>query len=200
MKRALIAALLVAVALAAAPARAQVVGEQPPPPFPDPAKFSRGLFAEGDIGAVVFLGKMGHYADPGADFAVRVGYDVLRWLAVYGKLGGATFGSSAPPPYDQQVQQLFAYTAEARAQLQLRRWGLWASGGVGMAHLTNNLLELVGVTGGHRFTAAVGAGVGVDFHTLNRHFSVGVAVDYLWLAQFDDSHAVTMALYLRYTR
>jgi hypothetical protein len=47
---------------------------------------------------------------------------------------------------------------------------------------------------------AVTAGAGLDYHTLNRHFSAGVGADYLWLANFSQTNALTVDVYLRYTR
>jgi hypothetical protein len=193
------AVLLAATALAPRLAAAQVIAEKPAAPFPDPSKFERGFFVEGNLGASVFVGRLGQYADPGPAFSVRLGYDVLRWLAVDARVGGELSAVDAPAPFDHQVSQLFVYAAEVRLQLQLKRIGLWAAGGGGAALLGNNLLEQLGVTNGHRLTGLVTAGVGFDFHTLNRHYSVGVSADYGWLAQFQNSHALTFAAYLRYT-
>ena len=61
------------------------------------------------------------------------------------------------------------------------------------------MLDQVGVTGGQRFSLAVVAGGGLDYHTLNRHFSFGVGADYLWLAGFDKSNAIAAQAYLKYT-
>jgi hypothetical protein len=185
---------------AAAPAGAQVIGERPAPPFPDPAKFSRGFFAEGDLGAAFFLGKMGEVAPPGPHFGLRIGYDLFRWLAAYAHVSGVTVDADVPAPYDHQSFQVFVYTAEVRAQLQLRRIGLYAAAGGGVAQLSNNLLDVAGVAQHHRLSGTVAGGLGFDFHTLNRHYSVGLAADYLWLPQWSESHAISVAAYLRYTR
>ena len=50
------------------------------------------------------------------------------------------------------------------------------------------------------FTFAVIGGGGLDYHTLNRHFSVGLGADYVWLSTFTGGHALSFDVYLRYTR
>jgi hypothetical protein len=195
-----LALVLALVARLIAPARAQVVAEPAPPPWPDPKKFAKGLFASGELGALVFVGRAGKYAAPGAAFGVRLGYDILRWLAVQAHLLGASSEATTPPPTSGQTVQTFLYAGEARLSLALRRFALFAEGGAGAAQVSTNVLDAVGVTDGHKVTLAVVAGAGLDYHTLNRHFSVGIGLDYLWLEAFSSSSALSVDAYLRYTR
>jgi hypothetical protein len=184
-------------------ASAQVVSNDTPAAvrFPDPAKFSRGLFAQGDLGAIFFVGPMGQHVDPGPAVHVRGGYDLFRWLAVQGHVAGTANSTSAlPGALSGQTLQLFTYTAEARLQLQIRRVGLYLEGGGGVAQISSNILDSVKITTGPRFSAAVVGGLGVDLHTLNRHFSVGLAGDFVWFAQWNDAYGITASTYLRYTR
>jgi hypothetical protein len=199
LQRTIAVALVVGLA-AAAPASAQVIAEKPAAPFPDPARFSRGLFVEGDAGAILFAGRLDRYLAPGPALSLRVGYDLLRWLALQGHVDGAIAAAKTPAPLDHQSLELFRYAVEARAQLQLRRVGLYLTAGGGLAQLSTNLLASTGVTSGHQLSAVVAGGAGIDLHTLNRHFSVGLAGDYTWFAQWQSSHAVTVEAYLRYTR
>ncbi|HEY7956462.1 MAG TPA: adventurous gliding motility protein CglE [Polyangia bacterium] len=201
MLRRLVSALLViGLCLAWAPARAQVIGEAPPPPFPDPKKFARGFFAEGELGALVFLGKMGRYAAAGPQFGARLGYDLFRWLALEARVSGASSNATLPPPTVNQSFQTYLYAGEARLSLQLRRFGLFAEGGAGLSQLSNNVLAQVNLAGGSLFSLAVVAGGGLDYHTLNRHFSIGLDLDYLWLQSYGSASALTATAYLRYTR
>jgi hypothetical protein len=176
------------------PARAQVIAEPPPPPFPDPKKFAHGLFASGELGALVFLGHAGKYAGPGPIFGVRFGYDLFRWLAIEARVAGSSSDAKLPPPVVGQSVQTYLL------KLQIRRVGLFAEGGAGVAEVSSNILDLVGITEGHRISLAVTAGAGVDYHTLNRHFSVGLGADYVWMESFAQSSAITTDVYLRYTR
>lgn len=183
----------------AAPSRAQVIAEPAPPPFPDPKKFAKGFFAAGEVGALVFLGRAGRYAQPGPVVGVKLGWDLFRWLALQAHVAGASSDANLPPPTVGQTFQTYLFLAEARLSLRLRRFALFGEGGGGAGLLSTNVLQQVGVTHGGLSTVAVVGGGGVDYHTLNRHFSVGVVVDYVWLANFTNAHALALDGYLRYT-
>jgi hypothetical protein len=120
---------------------------------------------------------------------------------VQGHVAGTANSTSAlPGALSGQTLQLFTYTAEARLQLQIRRVGLYLEGGGGVAQISSNILDSVKITTGPRFSAAVVGGLGVDLHTFNRHFSVGLAGDFVWFAQWNDAYGITASTYLRYTR
>ena len=180
------------------PARAQVIAEAPPPPFPNPKKFARGFFASGELGAFVFIGRAAQFAPAGPTFGVRLGYDITRWLAVQAHVSGTSADANLPPPTVGQSFQLLLYAAEAKLQVQIRRVALSLEGGAGAVQITSNILDAVNVTSG-AFSLAVIAGAGLDYHTLNRHFSLGLDVDYLWLQGWRSSHGLSATAYLRYT-
>ena len=195
--------LALAIFAAAAPlgsiASAQVIAEQAPPRFPDPKKFARGFYAQGELGALTYLGHAGKYAGPGVAFGVRLGYDVLRWLSLQAHVMGASAEATQLGPNEGQSFQTLVYGGEAHAQVQIRRVGLYAEAGAACAQIASNVLDNAGVTDGHRFSLAVVAGGGIDYHTLNRHFSFGVGADYLWLVNFDKSSAIAAQAFLKYT-
>jgi Outer membrane protein beta-barrel domain len=196
----LVAALCVS-ALAGGVARAQVIAEQAPPPFPDAKKFARGFYAQGDLGALTFVGgNAGKYAGAGEAFGVRLGYDLLRWLSIQGHLIGSSAESRLPGPDHGQAYQTLVYAAEAHGQVQIRRVGLYAEAGAGISQIPSNILDAAGVTDGHHFSLAVIAGGGIEYHTLNRHFAFGAGADYLWLADFGKSSAIAAQAFFKYTR
>jgi hypothetical protein len=181
------------------PVAAQVIAEQAPPRFPDSKKFSRGFFASGELGALVFLGDGGKYAGPGALFGVRLGYDLFRFLALETHFFGAASSATLPAPTIDQSFQTYLYSAEVRLSAQIRRVALFAEGGAGLVQISSNVLDAVGITEGKKFSLGVVAGGGIDYHTLNRHFSFGLDGDYLWLANFSKTNALSVSGYLRYT-
>lgn len=185
--------------LLARPVAAQVVAEQASPRFPDPKKFSRGFFASGELGALVFFGDAGKYAGPGGLFGARLGYDLFRFLALEAHFFGAASSATLPPPTFGQSFQTYLYSAEARLSAQVRRLALFVEGGAGLVQISSNVLDTIGLTQGRHFSLGVLAGGGIDYHTLNRHFSFGLDADYLWLANFSKTHAVSVSAYLRYT-
>jgi hypothetical protein len=180
-------------------ARAQVVTEPPPPLWPDPKKFAKGPFASGEIGALVFFGRAARYASPGPVFGVRLGWDLFRWLDVQAHVAGSSHDANTPPPTFGQSFQVLMYTGEVRLKLQIRRFQLFAEGGAGLGQITSNVLDQVGVTDGNHYSLVVIAGGGLDYHTLNRHFSVGLGADYLFLADWHQQSSLTAQAYLRYT-
>jgi hypothetical protein len=180
-------------------ARAQVVNEPAPPLWPDPKKFAKGPFASGEIGALVFFGRAGRYASAGPAFGIRLGWDLFRWLDVQAHVMGSSHDAQTPPPTFGQSFQTLVYTGEVRFKFQIRRFQIFAEGGAGLGEITSNVLDQVGVTDGHEFTLAVIAGLGLDYHTLNRHFSVGLGADYLYLNDWHATSSLTAQAYLRYT-
>jgi hypothetical protein len=181
-------------------AEAQVITEPAPPPWPDPKKFAKGPFASGEVGTLIFLGPIGKYAEPGVAFGVRLGYDLFRWLDVQAHVMGVSANANLPPPTVGQSFQTYLYAGEVRLKLQIHRVQLFAEGGAALAQISTNVLQQVGITRGSEFTFTVVAGGGLDYHTLNRHFSVGVGGDYVWLSQFTGGHGLSLDVYLRYTR
>jgi hypothetical protein len=192
-------ALLLISLLLSWPAHAQVVTEPAPPPWPDPKKFAKGPFASGEIGALVFFGRAGRYAAAGPVFGVRLGWDIFRWLDVQAHIAGSSHDAQTPPPTFGQSFQTLMYTGEVRLKIQIRRFQIFGEGGAGLGQITSNVLDQVGVTDGNQFTLLVIAGLGLDYHTLNRHFSVGLGADYLFLADWHQQSSLTAQAYLRYT-
>src|SRR3569623_84294 len=85
------AALATSWLLSGAPARAQVTSAPSGAVvFTAPTKFARGLFTEGEAGAVAFFGRAGHDVSPGFAVGARLGYDFTRWLAVQAHVLGST--------------------------------------------------------------------------------------------------------------
>jgi hypothetical protein len=200
LRLALLFALGMTMISAAREAAAQVIAEPAPPPFPDPKKFAKGPFASGELGALVYLGRAGRYTAPVVAFGVRLGYDLFRWLDVQAHVMGASSDASTPPPQIGQSFQTYLYAGEVRLKLQIHRFQLFAEGGAGLAQLSSNVLDQAGITHGSRFSLAIVGGAGLDYHTLNRHFSVGLGADYVWMSQFTGGHALSLDAYLRYTR
>lgn len=191
--------------MAAPAARAQVTDEPNPVIFPDPAKFARGLYTEGEIGSVVLFGPAGG-GKVGAGFAIgtRVGYDVTRFFAVQAHGIGSTHQTSLPGmPQDDQLLQLYQATVEGKLTYRFGQLSIFAEGGIGLARLSSNLLATVPYAGGYltrwRTGLTAGGSAGIDYHSLSRHFSFGLRNGYFWLRDISGSRDLIATLYLRYT-
>jgi hypothetical protein len=164
-------------------------------------KYASGYYAEGGVGTSFYLGEAGKYIAPGPSFALRSGYDLFSWLSLGGKLAGGIHEGDVPPPPDQEYFQIIEGAAEARVSLRIRRVALFAEGSLGFGYITTNLLDSVGVTSPDAYLSlAFGAGGGIDYHTQNRHFSLGLVGDYAVFPTFDSAQGVSVRLYLRYTK
>jgi hypothetical protein len=186
--------------LAAAPARAQVTKEPEAAIFPDPKKFARGLYTEGEVGAVAFMGPAGDAVSPGFAIGARVGYDLFSFFAVqiHG-LGSTHLTKAGTRPEGDQLIQTYQGTVEGKLTLRFGQLSLFGEGGVGVVRLSTNLLYQLGVEQQYRTGLAAGGGGGIDYHSLSRHFSIGLRGELYWLRDLSSSKDLVVTTYLRYT-
>lgn len=187
--------------MALAPQAAAQITEEPAPQFPDPKKFASGLYTEGEVGALGFVGRASGQVTTGFALGGRVGYDLFRWLAVQVHLAGSTHQAAlSNVPQTDQLLQIYRGTGELKVTFVLRQVSLFGFGGAGLALISSNLLETTGLArAGGRSSFIGGGGGGIDYHTLSRHFSFGLNGAYLAMPRIKASGAVTAMTYLRYT-
>ncbi len=186
--------------LSGAPARAQVTSEPSAAVvFPDPAKFARGLYTEGEVGAVAFFGRAGEDVSPGFAVGARLGYDLTRWLAIQGHVLGSTHQIAGNNVLAGQLLQTYQATVEGKLTYRFSQTSLFAEGGAGIERLSTNALYVLGVEPQYRVGLLFGGGGGVDYHSLSRHFSVGVRADFELLRELRSSQELMASTYLRYT-
>jgi hypothetical protein len=179
-------------------AYAQVTTEPGTAVFPDPNKFARGLYTEGEAGAVILFGKAGDVVAPGFAIGARLGYDVFRWLAVQAHTLGSTHETKGDGPWAGQLIQTYQGTVEAKATLRFGQTAVFAEGGLGAARWSTNLLNTRGLAT-YRTGFTAGGGLGGDYHSLSRHFSVGARAGFFWLKHVTGSEDLIATAYLRYT-
>jgi len=134
----------------------------------------------------------------------RGGYDLTRFLAVQLHALGSTHQTSLPgTPQDNQLLQLYQGMAEAKLTVRFGQTSIFGEGGIGAARLSSNLLATVAYNGGYltrwRTGLTAGGGAGFDYHSLSRHFSVGLRASYFWLRDISGSRDLIATLYMRYT-
>jgi Outer membrane protein beta-barrel domain len=180
-------------------ARAQVTKEPDAAVFPDPNKFAHGLYTEGEVGAVSFFGPAHDAIGTGFAIGTRVGYDVTRWLAFQAHgLGSTHLTKDDGRPLGDQLLQTYQGTLEGKLTWRFGQLSIFGEGGLGVARLSTNLLnELMLARYRTGFTA--GGGGGLDYHSLSRHFSIGLRGEYYWLRDVSGSEDLIVTTYLRYT-
>ncbi|HET9626621.1 MAG TPA: outer membrane beta-barrel protein [Kofleriaceae bacterium] len=159
-----------------------------------------GWYAEGGLGAVTFVGKVFHDANPGPALDLHVGRDLFSWLSVGVVVAASSHEATVPAPPKGEWFQLYRGAAEARIAGRLDRIGGFVEGGAGLTMISSNILQKVGVTDpGEHFSIAFHAGAGVEYQLENRHYAIGLAGDGVLVPQFDAMRAIAGRLYLRYT-
>lgn len=161
---------------------------------------STGWVTEAGAGATAIIGPNADYTAIGPGFHLRIGYDLFPWFTVGGHLGASTHEATVPPPPEGEYYQLYNAGADGRLSVSTGRFGLFADGGIGLAHISSNILGKVGILDpGERFTLQFEAGGGIEYQLQNRHYAFGLAGQWFMLPEFDASQGVTTRLYLRYT-
>jgi Outer membrane protein beta-barrel domain len=185
----------------ASAARAQVTAEPANAVvFPDPNKFARGLYTEGEIGAVALFGPAGDKVSPGFAVGARLGYDIFRWLAVQAHFLGSTHQlSDGAKDLSGQLLQTYQAVLEGKLTLRFSQTSIFGEGGIGVARLSTNALYVLMVEPQYRVGFTAGGGAGADYHSLSRHFSVGIRGDYLVMTNLSSSRELIATTYLRYT-
>jgi hypothetical protein len=181
-----------------APARAQVTSEPSAVVFPDPDKFARGLYTEGEFGGLWFNGPASNEVAAGFAVGARVGYDLFRFFAVQAHLVGSTHQTQGDTPLAGQLLQMYQGTVEGKLTLRLVQFSFFVEGGLGAARMSSNLLYAAKVAR-YRTGLTMGGGAGVDYHFLSRHFSVGLRGGYYLLRDVSNSRDGMVTSYLRYT-
>lgn len=193
------AALVTSWLLWGARGRAQVTNEPSAVIFPDPAKFARGLYTEGEVGAVAFFGRAGSDVSPGVSIGARLGYDLARWVAVQAHVLGSTHQIAGTSPLNGQLLQTYQAMLEAKLTYRFSQTALFVEGGGGIERLSTNALYVLGVEPQYRAGVVFGGGGGVDYHSLSRHFSIGARGDFEVMQELTSSQELLASIYLRYT-
>lgn len=186
--------------LAPAVARAQIT-QEPAAPYPDARKFAHGLYAEAELGAVMFLGDAREPLGAGTAVGGRLGYDLLRWASLQVHAFASTHTTRFPgQPQTGQLLQFYQGTAELKLTAAFGQVSAHLFGGGGLARLSTNLLGTTGLTDPDvRSTPVFLGGAGVDYHPLTRHFSFGLIADFTNYQALHAPGAVVLTTYARYT-
>lgn len=218
MRRALLALLVI---VASVFASAGVVHAQPTEEGPDPTRldverlppeaievsrelYAHGFFLESQLGGRGFLGGIGRYSHPGVWASLGFGYEIFGWLWVRLALEGSLHATNAPAPPSPTVFELVGITAEGRVQLAFSaRFAIWLGLEVGLITAAeSDVLLAYGFQDAESLAPMFGGSLGLDWHMLNRHHSIGIlggARLYPSLTIFDEQAlGIHAAAYLRY--
>jgi hypothetical protein len=147
--------------------------EAPPPP-----SYKKSLVVDSSLGALVFLGKFGKTAPPAPLLRVQLGYELFKWLMVFGDGELAftdTSGSQDPPK--TRAFPIFGFGGGARFTARFTdRFGVYLQGDIGAmkADIRRRALEIIGFKDAEDLGLYLGGRLGLEWYQLDRHFALGV--------------------------
>jgi len=171
--------------------------------------YSHGFFVEGWIGGRGFMGGVGRISDPGLLANVGFGFEIFELLWLRFAAEGSLHATNAPSPPSPGVFELLGATVELRLQINFgARFAIWlgGEGGVllsGLLPSSVDVLESYGLDQAKDIGLMYGGTLGIDWHLVNRHYSMGIlggARLYPTLDGADGERAIGIhgATYLRY--
>jgi len=161
---------------------------------------SSGFYAEGGLGAVIFLPKVRRDAAIGPSLDFRIGRHLFSWFSLGLYVAASSHEATVPPPPQGEWFQLYRGGGEGRLGGRIGPIHLFVEGGAGLTMISSNILQGVMITDpGEHFGLTFHGGGGLAYQLLNRHYAIGVAVDAFYIPQFAQMKALDSRLYLRYT-
>ncbi len=150
----------------------------PLPEAPPPAPYKKTLVIDASLGAMGFLGQFGKIAPPGPWMHLEVGYELLKFLMLYGE-GELSFTdtSNKQDPPKTRTFALFGFGGGARLTIRFTdRFGIYAQGGLGAmkADVGNNQLGILGFRDAESLGVYIGGRLGVEWYQIDRHFALGL--------------------------
>jgi hypothetical protein len=195
-------------------ASAATTPTNPPPSAEEPpvitqAPRRKGFVVESSVGVLGFASQFRNVAPPGIHLSTLAGYELFRWLMLfgYGELA-MTSTSVANGPTKERAFPIYGFGAGARVTVHATpRVGFFAQGGVGLlkSDVPENALQILGYMNAERLRASFGARLGVEWYQVNRHLALGanggarIATGFAKDTRRDTPIAVEGGLSIRYT-
>lgn len=151
----------------------------PPPEAPPPPPYKKSIVVDSSVGALVFLGKFGQTAPPAPWIRTQVGYELFKWLMLFGEgeLGFTDTSGSQDPPKTRAFP-LFGFGGGARFTARFTdRFGVYLQGSIGAmkADIRRRALEIIGFRDAESLGLYAGGRLGLEWYQLDRHFALGLS-------------------------
>lgn len=150
----------------------------PPPEAPPPAPYKKGIVLDSSLGARFFLGEFGKLVQPAPLLHVQLGYEVLKWLMLYGEAELA-FSDTSKSQDQPKVRAFAMYGFGGGARFTWRfteRLGAFVQGGLGAmkADVPANALGILGFRDAESLGVYLGGRLGVEWYQVDRHLALGL--------------------------
>jgi hypothetical protein len=149
---------------------------RPPPPRPR----RQGLVLEQTLGVLGFGGQFRHVAPPAVWTRAQLGYEVLRWLMLYGEaeLAFTDTGVSQDESHTRAFP-IWGFGGGVRATVhatdRVAAYGQFEAGAL-QADVPHDALTILGYRNAEALKLSVAARVGVEWYQMDRHLALFVAV------------------------
>jgi hypothetical protein len=150
--------------------------DQPPPTRPR----HKGLVLESTLGVLGFAGQFRHVAPPAYWLHGQLGYELLRWLMLFGE-GEVAFTDTSESEDESHTRAfpLWGFGAGARATIHASdRVAVFGQGQVGAltAYVPHNTLTVLGYRKAESLQLALGGRLGVEWYQADRHLALCVQI------------------------
>ncbi|MDB4940592.1 MAG: hypothetical protein JWP97_126 [Labilithrix sp.] len=149
-----------------------------PPESPPPPPYKKTLVIDSSLGAMRFLGKFGETAPLAPWIHTQIGYEIFRWLMVFGEGELAfsdTSGTQEPPK--TRAFPVLGFGGGVRLTARFGpRIGVYLQGSVGAmkADIRTNALAIIGFKNAESLGLYAGGRLGVEYYMMDRHFALGL--------------------------
>lgn len=149
--------------------------EAPPPP-----PYKKSLVLDSHLGAIGFFGEFGKVAPPGPWLHTQLGYEVLKWLMLFGE-GELAFTDTSRREAPPKTRAFAMFGAGGGARFTARftdRLGAYVQASFGMmkADVGRNALGNLGFRDAESLDTYACGRLGVEYYQLDRHFALGLTV------------------------
>lgn len=152
--------------------------DEPPPEAPPPPPYKKTLVLDSSLGVLAFFGEFGKVAPPGPLLRTQLGYELLKWLMLFGE-GELAFTDTSvrEPPPRTRAFAMFGFGGGARFTVRFTdRVGAYAQASFGMmkADVGRNALGNLGFRDAESLDTYASGRLGVEWYQLDRHFALGL--------------------------
>jgi hypothetical protein len=148
----------------------------PPPEVPPGRPRHKGVVVETTAGMLGFAGQFRHVAPPAPWLHGQVGYEIFRWLMVFGESELALTDTSEAETESQSMGvPIFAFGGGVRGTLHItERVALFLQGDLGEmeAMVPQGSLALLGFANAESLNLYFGGRVGFEWYQVDRHLAL----------------------------
>ncbi len=148
----------------------------PPPEVPPGRPRHKGLVVETSAGMLAFAGQFRHVSPPGFWLHGQVGYEIFRWLMVFGESElSLTDTSEAQSESQSMAFPIFGFGGGVRGTLHVsERVALFLQGDLGAmeAMVPQGSLAVLGFANAESLNLYFGGRLGVEWYQVDRHLAL----------------------------